>query len=311
MNTSKLIKSGYRFIYDKNYRFLILASFGAYDKLPDDEYLKRKYKACMGKELDLEEPITFNEKIQWLKLYDRKPEYTMMVDKYAVRQYIADTLGEEYLIPLLGVWNDPEEIDFNALPNQFVLKCNHNSGLGMCICKDKSKLDIKSVKRKLRKGLKQDYYLTGREWPYKNVQRKIIADKYMVEEDGMELKDFKFYCFNSEAKLCLVCSDRFTGKGLHFTFFDRDWNVLPFERGFPSYREGFHRPLNYEKMIELAEKLAYGIPFVRVDFYEINGKIYFGELTLHPGSGFNGFSPKEWDYTLGNWIRLPEKVVEI
>ena len=167
MNINKYIKAVYKVITNKNYRFFILSEKGVYDDMDDENYLKRKYKACLGKELNLDSPKTFNEKLQWLKLYNRKPEYTMMVDKYAVRKYIADTIGEEYLIPLLGVWDNPDDIDFDALPNQFVLKCNHNSGLGMCICKDKSKLDIDKIKAELRKGLQQDYYLTGREWPYK------------------------------------------------------------------------------------------------------------------------------------------------
>ena len=176
--------------------------------VPDQLFLKAAFRARFGRKLDLNNPKTFNEKLQWMKLYNRKPEYTMMVDKYKVRNYIAEQLGEEYLIPLLGVWDDPDEIDFDALPNQFVLKCNHNSGLGMCICKDKSKLDIQSVEEELRKGLAQDYYLTGREWPYKNVPRKIICEKYMTDETEGDLKDYKFYCFNGKVKMLGIYSDR-------------------------------------------------------------------------------------------------------
>lgn len=308
MKFKRLVKCGWRYITNSKYRFRVNAGLGRYNSMPDEEYLKRLFYANMGRELNLTDPNTFNEKLQWLKLYDRRPEYTMMVDKYLVRGYIAETLGEEYLIPLLGVWDDPDEIDFDALPNQFVLKCNHNSGLGMCICKDKSKLDIAKVKRELRKGLKQNYYLTGREWPYKNVPRKIICEQYISDgAQGAELKDYKFMCFNGEVKCSFVCSDRFSKKGLHVTFFDRDWNVMPFERHYPALKEGISRPKNYEKMIAFAEELSKKIPFLRVDFYEVNGRIYFGELTFFPGSGMEEFSPEEWDIILGSWLSLQEK----
>lgn len=173
---NRYIRMVKQFVLDPKVRFGYLTRAGFYNHMSDEEYLSRKYQLYFGQKLDLQNPQTFNEKLQWLKLYNRKPEYTVMVDKYKVREYIAQELGEEYLIPLLGVWDNPDEIDFDALPNQFVLKCNHNSGLGMCICKDKSELDISKVKVELRKGLKQDYYLTGREWPYKDVPRKIIAE---------------------------------------------------------------------------------------------------------------------------------------
>ena len=279
-------------------------------QMPDEEYLRRKFKACMDQELNLENPQTFNEKLQWLKLYDRKPEYTMMVDKYKVREYIKEKLGEEYLIPLLGVWDDPDEIDFDALPDQFVLKCNHNSGLGMCICKDKSKLDIPKVKEELRKGLAQDYYLTGREWPYKNVPRKIICEKYMVDDDSTsELTDYKFMCFKGKVYCSFVCNERFSKDGLKVTFYDKKWAKMPFERHYKSSEAVIPKPFNYGKMIQLAEQLSAEIPFVRVDFYEINKKVYFGELTLFPGSGFEEFTPEEWDYKLGSMITLPDKTI--
>lgn len=292
------------------------------DWMPDAPFLKLAYKSRMGKKLNLQNPQTFNEKLQWLKQYDRRPEYTMMVDKYKVRDYIADKLGEEYLIPLLGVWDDPDEIDFDALPNQFVLKCNHNSGLGMCICKDKSKLDVQKVKEELRKGLKQDYYLTGREWPYKDVPRKIICEKYMIDHSDHEmpdneenksgkndgLNDYKFMCFNGKVMCSFVCSDRFGDEGLKVTFFDKDWNVLPFERHYPKSQKPIPKPINYEKMIAFSEKLSQGIPFVRTDFYEIDRKLYFGEITFFPGSGFEEFTPESADEGLGNWIKLPESI---
>ena len=276
--------------------------------LNDEEFLKKAFKFNMRKELNLDNPQTFSEKLQWLKLYNRKPEYTVMVDKYLVRDYIAKTIGEEYLIPLIGVWDSPDEIDFDALPNQFVLKCNHNSGLGMYICKDKSKLDIDKVKAELAKGLKQDYYLEHREWPYKDVPRKIIAEKYMVDESGTELKDYKFFCFDGKVKMLFVAKDRMTkGEETKFDFFDENFNHLPFTNGHPNSEPPYYKPENFEKMKDLAEKLSTGIPHLRVDFYNINGKIYFGELTFFHWSGMVPFEPEEWDYKLGEWIQLPKK----
>ena len=302
----KMAKKIVRLLTDRDYRFMVLSSHGLCDTMDDEEYLKRKFRAVMGRELDLENPRTFNEKLQWLKLYNRKPEYTMMVDKVLVRDYIARTIGEEYLIPLLGVWDDPDEIDFDKLPDQFVLKCNHNSGLGMCICKDKSKLDIEKVRSELRKGLKQDYYLPHREWPYKDVPRKILCEKYMGDGSG-ELKDYKFMSFGGEVKCSFVCSDRFSPGGLRVTFFDRNWEVMPFERHYPKSDLPIEKPHSYDKMLSLAEKLSAGIPFVRVDLYEISGHPYFGELTFFPGSGYEEFTPESWDAKLGDWITLPEK----
>lgn len=271
--------------------------------LPDEKYLKLLYRMHMGKKLSLSNPQTFNEKLQWLKLYNRKAEYTMMVDKYLVREYIKETIGEKYLIPLIGVWDNPDEIDFDSLPNSFVLKCNHNSGTGMCICKEKSNLDYEKVKSELRKGLKEDYDKYNREWPYKNVTRKIICEKYMEDECG-ELKDYKFMVFNGEVKCSFVGSDRFSQEGLHVTFYDNNWNIMPFERHYPRSKNPHSKPICFDEMKRLAAKLGKNIPFVRVDFYEIHGKIYFGELTFFPGSGFEEFTPEIWDYKFGRWIDL-------
>lgn len=303
MNIEKYIKAIYRAVTNKDYRFLILSSLGLYDNMDDESYLRRKYKACVGKELNLDSPKTFNEKLQWLKLHDRKPEYTMMVDKYAVRTYIADTIGEEYLIPLLGVWDNPDDIDFDALPNQFVLKCNHDSG-GLVVCKDKNKLDFNFAKNKLVRCLKRNYYWSGREWPYKDIKPKIIAEKYMEDNITHELIDYKFMCFNGVVKCGFTCSERFTDSGLKVTFFDKDWNVMPFERHYPVSKNPPKKPINYDKMIQFSEQLSKGIPFVRVDFYEINGQLYFGELTFYPGGGFEEFTPEEWDYKLGDFLKL-------
>jgi len=274
----------------------------------DKAYLKLKYRLSMKKKLDLDAPKSFNEKLQWLKLYDRKPEYTVMVDKYLVRQYIAEKIGEEYLIPLLGVWDSPDDIDFDKLPDKFVLKCNHNSGKGMCICKDKSKLDIEKVKQELREGLAQDYYLTGREWPYKDVPRKIIAEQYMEDEKTQELRDYKFFAFDGEVKALFIATDRQTqGEETKFDFFDMEYNHLDFTNGHPNASVLPEKPETFDRMKELAAILSKDIPQVRVDFYDVNGKIYFGELTFSHWSGLVPFEPEDWDYTFGSWIKLPEK----
>lgn len=299
--------------YIKNPRRIIayLGAKGFLNWVEDKNYIKLIFRGIFGKELNLDSPQTFNEKLQWLKLHDRKPEYTMMVDKYAVRKYIADTIGEEYLIPLLGVWDNPDDIDFDALPNQFVLKCNHNSGLGMCICKDKSKLDVGKVKAELRKGLQQDYYLTHREWPYKNVARKIVAEKFMEDDndnDDLGLIDYKIHCFNGEPKFVLVCSERFSSNGTKEDFFDINWNKLPFKRPHLQCSDkSLKQPSAFNKMIECSQLLSKNIPFIRCDFYEIDGMVYFGELTFFPASGLEAFEPEEWDYKLGSWLKLPEK----
>lgn len=293
-----------RFITNPQIRFSCLERLGLYDNMPDKEYLEKLWKVRMGTEIDLENPQTFNEKLQWLKLYDRRPEYTMMVDKYRVRDYIAKTIGSQYLIPLIGVWDDPDDIDFDTLPDQFVLKCNHNSGKGMCICKDKSKLDIKKVKRGLRKGLKENYYLHGREWPYKDVPRKIICEKYMTDESGIELKDYKVFNFNGVPKIIEVDYDRF--KGHKRNLYDVDWNYIQAAIEFPTEpSHKIERPASLKTMLELAEKLSSGIPHVRTDFYSIDDRIYFGEITFYHGSGYEKFTPESLGYKLGSWISLP------
>ncbi len=272
--------------------------------IPDSIYLKICYYQVFGKRLNLKKPKTFNEKIQWLKLYDRKPIYTTMVDKHEAKQYVASVIGDKYIIPTLGVWDQFREIDFSALPDQFVLKCTHDSG-GLVICLDKTKFDIEEARKKINISLKRNYYYSSREWPYKNVTRRIIAEKYITDSESVDLKDYKLMCFNGKVKCTFVCSNR--TDSLRVTFFDNDWRRMPFERHYPVSREMIKKPDNFDKMVELAEILSHNIPFVRVDFYEIKGKIYFGELTFYPGSGFEEFTPDEWDEILGDWIVLPKK----
>ncbi|MBD3921515.1 glycosyl transferase [Paenibacillus sp. PR3] len=257
----------------------------------------------MGKKLNLNDPQTFNEKLQWLKLYDRNPLYTRLVDKYEVRKYIAETIGEQYLIPLLGVWNSFDEIDFERLPNQFVLKCTHDSG-GLVICKDKSKLDLKQARRKINHCIKKNYFYNTREWPYKNVKPRIIAEQFIKDDIDDDLKDYKLICFNGEVKCTFVCTNRHTGAGLHMTFYDNDWRVMPFERHYPKESVPIRRPAHFEKMKEIAEQLSSRMALVRIDFYEVKGKLYFGEVTFYPGSGFEEFTPDSYDYLLGSWINL-------
>jgi len=272
--------------------------------IPDKPYLKIKYKYKMGKKLNLKNPQTFNEKLQWLKLYDRNPLYTKLVDKYEVKQYIAEVLGEEYIIPTLGIYDSFEEIDFSKLPQKFVLKCTHDSG-GLIICKDKNSLNMEDAKKKLNKSLKNNFYYYHREWPYKNVKPRIIAEEYMEDENSKDLIDYKFYCFNGEPKIVSVGQG---AKGNHIkriSFLNMNFERASFKR---SDYEGFEiippKPLNYDKMIEISRILSKNHDFLRVDLYEINDRIYFGELTFSPCSGYLPFEPKEYDKILGDWIKL-------
>ena len=282
---------------------------GWFNWMDDAKYLKMLYRIKMKEPLDLENPQTYNQKLQWLKLYDRKPVYTQMVDKCEAKKYAASIIGEEHIIPTLGVWERFEDIDFDALPNQFVLKCTHDSG-GIVVCKDKSKLDKKAALAKLKRGLSRNYYYQNREWPYKNVKPRIIAEQYMEDESG-ELKDFKIFCFNGEPKSMFIASDRFDkSQETKFDFYDMDFNHLPFTNGHPNATKPVVQPKGFEKMKELAKKLSVGIPHVRIDFYDIKGKIYFGEITFFHWSGMRPFEPIEWDYTYGSWIQLPDKKKE-
>ena len=269
----------------------------------DAKYLKKLYKYNMKKDLNLNNPQTFNEKLQWLKLYDRKDIYTTMVDKYEVKDYVKNIIGEEYIISTIGVWDKFDDIDFDKLPNQFVLKCTHDSG-GLVIVKDKNHFDKNKARKKINHCLKRNYYLNTREWPYKNVKPRIIAEKYMVDESGYELKDYKFFCFNGKCKAMFIATDRNPKTETCFDFYDTKFKHLPFTNGHPNSSQKIKKPENFEMMIKLSEKLSKNIPQCRVDFYNINGKIYFGEITFSHWSGFKPFVPEEWDYTFGSWIKL-------
>lgn len=273
--------------------------------LPDEPYLKLCYRVRLGKKLDLENPKTYTAKLQWLKLHDRKPVYTEMVDKYTAKEYVAKIIGGEYIIPTLGVWDKFDDIDFDSLPQQFVLKCTHDSG-GLVICRDKSRLDKAAAKKKIEKSLGTNYYLSGREWPYKNVKPRIIAEAYMQDTATAELRDYKFFCFDGRVKALFIATERAAAAETKFDFFDENFNHLPFTNGHPNAETMPAKPQRFEEMKALAAKLSAGIPHLRVDFYEVDGKIYFGELTFSHWGGMMPFEPEEWDYTFGSWITLPE-----
>ena len=271
--------------------------------IPDKLYIKLRYYRRLHKSPNLKHPQTFNEKLQWLKLYNKKAFYTIMVDKYEVKQYIADKIGEEYIIPTLGVWDKFDDIDFNSLPNEFVLKCTHDSG-GLVICKDKSKLDIEFARRKISKSLKTNHFWQGREWPYKDVKPRIIAEKFMKDRDFDNLNVFKIFNFNGEPKIIqTIQNDKMPNETIDY--FDTDWNLLDLKQNYPNSKNPLPRPETLNEMLELARILAKDTaPFIRTDFYEINGKVYFSEFTFYSDSGFAKFTPEEWDLKLGNWINL-------
>ena len=295
------------FITNKRKRTDFLARHGFYNYMSDEDFLKMRFKAIFGYDLDLENPKGYNEKLQWLKLYDRKPLYTTLVDKYEVKKYIADLIGEEYVIKTLGIYDKFDDIDFEKLPNQFVMKCTHDSG-GIVICKDKTKLDIKKAKKKIEKSLKTNYYYRGREWPYKNVKPRIIIEEYLSDGSGKSINDYKFFCFDGVAESVMVCTERETGHP-KFYFFDKEWNLKKYNIRGKEAPEGFTlpKPDCIDEMFALAEKLSKGIPYVRVDLYCIDGLVYFGEMTFYPDSGFDANLLKESDAHWGEMLILPEK----
>lgn len=283
----------------KNYLYRFILRF-----IPDFLWIKIQFRRRMGTWPNLNNPKTFNEKIQWLKLHDKNPLYTTLVDKLSVRNYIADTIGEKYLIPLLGVWNNFDEIDFSALPPQFVLKCTHDSG-GLVICSNKAKLNIDSARKKINNCLRFNYYWALREWPYKNVKPRIIAEKFMANNSATDLLDYKVHCFNGLPKFILVCSNRNSKNGLNEDFFSPDWEKMDLHRpAHPNSEMTIQRPKKLDEMLSLSKRLSKNFRFLRCDFYEINGKLFFGEITLYPSSGMQKFVPDSWDSILGTWTNL-------
>ena len=273
----------------------------------DEWYVKMRYRLYVGKNLNLDNPQTYNEKLCWQKLYDHNPLYTTMVDKYAAKEYVAGIIGEQYIIPTIGHWEKPEDIDWDSLPEQFVLKTTHDSG-GVIVVKDKSKLNKEKAIQKLNKCLKSDNYAVTREWPYKNVHRRVIAEQYMEDSKTGELRDYKFFSFDGEVKAMFISQDRGkAGEEVKFDYYDADFNHLDIHQYHDAGKSAPEKPVCFEEMKMLASKLSKGLPQVRVDFYEVNGKVYFGELTFFHHGGIVPFTPEKWDYEFGSWIKLPKE----
>lgn len=281
--------------------------------IPDKLYLKMKYQSVFGRKLNLKDPQTFNEKLQWLKLYNRNPEYTKLVDKCDVKFYVAEKIGEEYIIPTLGVWDSVEEIDFDVLPDQFVLKCTHDSG-GLVICRNKSSFDIENAKAILNKAFKNEFYYDYREWPYKNVRHRIMAEVYMEDSQSEDasapkgLVDYKFYCFNGEPRFLYVSKGLEDHSTAAISFLTLDWQFAPYVRSdFATFKKLPPKPVTFEHMLEISRMLSAGIDFVRVDLYEIEGKVFFSELTFFPCAGLMVFQDPAHDREVGNMLKLTEK----
>lgn len=278
-----------------------------YKKIVDDEeFCKEQFEYRMGVPLNLDNPKTFNEKIQWLKINDRNPDYVKMVDKYEVKKYVANLIGEEFIIPTLGVYDTFDDIKFEELPQQFVMKCTHDSH-SVVVCDDKDNFDMEGAKNKLENALKTNLYWKTREWAYKNVKPRIIVEKRMVDESNKELKDYKYYCFNGIPKIMYIVSGRLDKNAeCKSDFFDMEFRHLPIQQGYPNAKRHISEPCGFADMEMIARKLSANIPQVRIDFYNINGKIYFGEFTFYSFAGYKPFEPDEWDRKLGDWIILPE-----
>jgi len=273
----------------------------------DKIYLQLLFYFIMGQKLNLKNPKSFNEKLQWLKLYDRKPEYTDLVDKLKVKNIVASCIGNDYIIPTIGIWNTPDEINIETLPKKFVLKTTHDGGsMGVVICKDKNVFDFEEAKRKLRRSLAHSAYVQSREWPYKNVERKIIAEEYLEDVVDKDLHDYKVLCFEGEPKLIEFHSGRNTGEQ-HQEFYDTDWNLTEISQGGPyvSSNRTYPKPDCLDEMLSLTRKLCAGYHHIRVDWYILNRKkIKFGEITFYDGSGFDGFDDIKYDELLGSWIKI-------
>lgn len=301
----RILKRLFEIATDRKARFQFLEGRGVYDQADDATYIKKRYYATFGRRINLENPVTISEKLQWLKLYDRKPVYTTMADKYAVRDYLTERGAEELIVPLVGgPWKRFDEIDFDALPDRFVLKCTHDSG-GLYICKDKSKMDKAAVKERVERSLRRNYFLHGREWPYKNIPPRIIAEQFLEDDVSDVLRVYKIFNFNGKPKIIqMITNDKTPEETINY--YDTEWNLLNLRQNYPNGPLD-ERPAQLEEMLNWARVLSEGIPFLRTDFYITNGKIYFSEFTFYTDSGFAPYEPAQWDAILGSWIRLPEK----
>lgn len=272
--------------------------------LPDNLYIQLKYYHHFKHFANLKEPKTFNEKIQWLKLHDRKRLYSTMVDKIEAKKYISDKVGAEYVIPTIAVYNKFEDIDFNSLPDKFVIKVSHDSG-GVIVCPNKAKLNIEKAAQFINEHMNINYFYEGREWPYKNIKPRILIEQYIEDDASHDLKDFKFFAFNGNVRALFVAADRQSEiEETKFDFYDMDFKHLDIRNGHPNAGPVLNKPISFDKMKKLASVLSKGIPLLRVDFYEVNGNVYIGELTLSHYSGFVPFDPPEWDMEFGSWIDL-------
>lgn len=295
------------FIVEKFYRLISRLIDRKAHFLTDKQYVSLKFRANMGYWLDWSHPITYNEKLQWLKINYHYPLWTKLVDKYEVKEYVASAIGEQYIIPTLGIWDSFDEINFDSLPDQFVLKCTHDSG-GLAICKDKSTFDFASAREKIEKSLATNYYWREREWPYKNVKPRIIAEKYMEDSKTGELRDYKFFCFDGLVKYFFIASERnVKDTEVKFDFYDEGFNHLNLIQKHPMSSKVLDKPQTFEEMKRLASLLSKGLPEARCDFYEVDGRIYFGEITFFHHGGMVPFHPSSWDREFGNWIKLPNK----
>lgn len=274
--------------------------------IDDEFFLKTQFKSVMGEKLDLKNPKTFNEKLQWLKIHDLNPDYKNLVDKYEAKKIIGSLIGDKYIIPTYGVYKSFAGIDFDKLPDNFVIKTTHfGGGDGVFLVEDKNKMDKDAVRSGIEKILKQNLYYFSRELPYKDIEPRIIIEEYLSELNDKECIDYKFMCFNGKVEYIFTCTERFSEEGLKVTFFDKNWNVLPFERSHPKSNKKIAKPYDLQEMIKMAEKISNGIPFVRVDFYNPRkGVIKFGEMTFYPGAGLEAFQPKKYDRILGDLIDL-------
>ncbi len=278
---------------------------GLYRFFTDKAYIKAAYRAYLKKKINLKNPQTFNEKLNWLKLYNRNPQYTQLVDKYNVKAYITEKIGKDYIIPTIDVWDSVEDIEFDELPNKFVLKCTHDSG-STIVCKNKENFDIETAKKKLEKKLKRNMFYWGREWPYKNVKPQVIAEEYMQDNETPNLPVYKFMCFNGVPKIIqTIQNDKQPNESIDY--FDTEWNLLDIKQNYPNSKNPFEKPAQLKEMLEIATKLSQGHSFIRVDLYIINEEIKFSEFTFYSDCGFTTFVPEKWDEVLGSWIELPKQ----
>ena len=292
--------------FRRDYRFKALAQLmGYYKSMPDEEYLRRKFRATIGRELNLDNPDTFNAKLNWLKLYNRRPEYTLMVDKYEAKKYAAEIIGSEYIIQTLGIYESFDEIDFDTLPEKFVLKCTHDCG-SVIVVRNKKKFNRDAARKRFTKAMRKNHFWVSREWPYKNVKPRIIAEKFMQDGDNANLPVYKIFNFDGTPKLIqAIQNDKKLNESIDY--FDTEWHKLNLRQQFRNSRNTLPKPEYLDKMLELAAKLSSGIPHVRTDLYHINGQIYFSEFTFFSDGAFERFHPYEWDEKLGSWLKLPEK----